>query len=190
MSAKHPGSTEGQGSALPADEAIRINYIHEALRSTFRIEELYRVLAATLLTRSAMGFSRAVLFRWDKPENIFRGFGFFGAADASTHEDQQREIVEEQKALAQSSSISVSPLPEDATDEETLFLHSPDDVRRSNHWQSIAKRCERPPRRSRAEKDDFSLGWLDRQTFLGRRHWNPDGTFQGQQLSPDSSRST
>ncbi len=144
MPANDAASRASSGSILTADEAIRINYIHEALRSTFQIEELYRVLAATLLTRSAMGFSRAVLFRWDKEEHLFRGFGYFGAENRATHERQQQEIAEELKAVAQSSSIGVSPMPGEATDEEALFLHSPDDLRRSNHWQAIAQRCHRP----------------------------------------------
>lgn len=144
MSAKDPRPAGDQTSSLPTDEAIRINYIHEALRSTFRLEELYRVLAATLLTRSAMGFSRAVLFRWNDQENVFEGFGFYGAADRSEHERLQQVVAEEQKTLAQSSSGELSPGAQGPSDEETLFLHSPEDLRRTNHWRSAAGRFERP----------------------------------------------
>lgn len=145
MAAQEPRPAEDQPSSLPTDEAIRINYIHEALRSTFRLEELFRVLAATLLTRSAMGFSRAVLFRWDEQEGVFTGFGYYGAGDREEHERLQREVAEEQKTLAQASSGELNTGQSDPSDEETLFLHSPDDLRRTNFWRSAAQKFERPP---------------------------------------------
>lgn len=143
MSDQHLRPSARRAASLPADEAIRINYIHEALRSTFELQELYHVLAATLLTRSAMGFSRAVLFSWDPLAGVFRGFGFYGAATRDEHFRLQNEIAEQQKALAAASAAASAAQPSRTADEEALYLHSPDDLRRSNHWRATARRFER-----------------------------------------------
>lgn len=156
MSDQDPRPSASRATSLPADEAIRINYIHEALRSTFQLDEIYHVLAATLLTRSAMGFSRAVLFSWDPSDGLFRGLGFFGAATPEEHARLQEQISEEQKALAAVPASGGADEPPSASDEEALYLHSPDDLRRSNLWRSVARRFERA---------DPSPSALQRMTF-------------------------
>lgn len=145
-----------RATSLPADEAIRINYIHEALRSTFQLEELFHVLAATLLTRSAMGFSRAALFSWEPGEGLFRGFGFYGVDTREEHAGLQQQIADEQAALAAASTAASGAEPSRTADEEALYLHSPDDLRRSNHWRATARRFERA---------DPSPAALHRMTF-------------------------
>jgi signal transduction histidine kinase len=142
MAERSPRPDTAAASLLPGSEAVRINFIHEALRSTFHFEDLYHVLPATLLARATLGFSRALLFRWEKDEGVFRGLGFFSAGNRQEHERLQREIAEEQASL--SSAIAGIPEgPEDAA-EETLFLHRPEEMRRSDHWRSIGRRFEQP----------------------------------------------
>lgn len=141
--------------SVPMDEAIRINSIHEALRSTFHLEDLYHVLAATLLMRTAMGFSRALLFCWDEADGQFRGFGYYGAADRAERERQLREIAETQRLLAVAAPVAAER-PAEPTDEEAFFLRSPEKVRQSDHWRAAAKKFERP---------ESDLPGLRRMTF-------------------------
>lgn len=142
--ANHPSDA----AALPEhriEEALTINFIHEGLRGSQSLDSLLKSVVAMLLSRSALGFSRALIFRWDETTRDFGGYGVFGAEDSESHEAVQAEIVSEQRYLDRKARDH-GPLAENLPSEESIFSHDPEDDRRSVFWNfaftKIAQRSE------------------------------------------------
>ena len=106
------------------DRASRISLIDEALRSTLKFDELYKIIVATLISRRTMGFSRAMLFAWDDRDRRFHARAAFGAKDRECHDRIQEEIGAQEQALEEGKNRKPAPCfpsrSEDAVDATRL----------------------------------------------------------------------
>lgn len=109
-----------------------INRIQTALRSTLNIEDIYSIVLSTLVTRNALGFSRALLAGYNETDGMLQGIAALGAEDRETHERVQSEIEAEEKALAHMAR-GLSSLEADKQ-EETLFRRSLRDLSDHSFW--------------------------------------------------------
>lgn len=109
-----------------------INRIHAALRSTLNPEDIYSIILTTLVSRSALNLSRAILAVCDDAQGLLRGLTALGAPDREAHERIQNEIAEEEEALAD----MVRDLGEldEARGEEDLFRQSLQELSSHSFW--------------------------------------------------------
>ncbi|MCX7014878.1 MAG: HAMP domain-containing sensor histidine kinase [Candidatus Sumerlaeota bacterium] len=94
----------GVGGVLRSQLEL-INRLHTALRATLRVEDLYEIVLATIVSEAGLGFDRAYLFLYDEREDVFRGAGAMGADCLERHREIRREIRQESRWLSQNTSI-------------------------------------------------------------------------------------
>lgn len=115
-----------------AERAHMINRVHMALRSTLQLEDIYSIVLATLVSQRGLDFSRAIIFEYQDRTGVFKGLSALGPTDTEAYERLQREIVEEEKALADMMQ-SLGHL-EDSQDEERLFSQSLRELSDHSYW--------------------------------------------------------
>lgn len=121
-------------------QARTMNLIHSALQSTLSAEELERVVVATLVSHRGLGFSRAMLFRYDPVPMVFRGAVAYGAPDAESHSRLRDELREDE--TLQLAIRSPEQLETDWMSEELLLSLSMDDREHSEFWRPVIERYE------------------------------------------------
>lgn len=119
------------------ERAGLINRIHEALRSTVKLEDLCNVVVGILFSQRGLGFSRAILLRWDEKLRSYHVCGALGALDPQTHQHLRREIGEGQMPAANAGSEKPSV---NGTGEERLFSTDPKDLKDHSFWKGITNK--------------------------------------------------
>lgn len=121
-------------------QARTMNLIHSALQSTLNAEELERVVIATLVSHRGLGFSRAMLFRYDPVSSVFRGAVAYGAPDVRSHSSLREELREDE--TLEIAIRSPEQLETDWMSEELLLSLSLEDREQSDFWRPVIARYE------------------------------------------------
>jgi signal transduction histidine kinase len=109
-----------------------INRIHSALRSTLNLEDIHSIILTTLVSRSALDFSRAFLLGYDEGREVYRGLAALGASNREANERIQHEIVEEEQALA--NMVKDLRALEPTAEERTFFTESLRELSSHSFW--------------------------------------------------------
>lgn len=141
---------EATGTAASAprhrvDEAVTINLIHEALRTSRSLDELLDSIVIMLLSRASLGFSRALIFRWDESAQLFRGHGFFAAEDAETHAAVQRQIEQQFHKLLKQNGAGDPTTGRSPNPPGGVYGHTPQQLQETSDWIEVLQRL-RPER--------------------------------------------
>jgi len=109
-----------------------ISSVQSALRGTLKLEDIHSIILSTMIARSAMDFSRAMLFGHDETKGVLRGLAALGGRDAAENERLHREVETEERAVAD----MVKSLAEVETSrgEEDLFNTSLKDFSNHSSW--------------------------------------------------------
>ncbi|MBI1785706.1 HAMP domain-containing histidine kinase [Candidatus Sumerlaeota bacterium] len=137
-----PESAGREHSLLPRllHRARMINHIHDALQSSLNQETLYTIIAATMISHRGMGFSRALVFRYDAAEDCYRVCAGFGSLQRAAHERILKELEEEEeldRAVSEPEGLELEWI-----NEEALFQREEVDVDHPAFWTRIAEKYE------------------------------------------------
>lgn len=117
------------------DRISMINRVHAALRSTLNVDDLHSIILTSIISRSALGFSRALLAAYDEATHSFRGIAALGARSRAEHERLQKEVAAEELSIADMMR-HIDGL--DATaEEQKLLRHSMDELTHHSFWITI-----------------------------------------------------
>lgn len=72
-----------------------INRINTALSSSLKLEDIYSIILAALVSNSGLGFSRAIIFRFDPLQKHFTGYRALGSLDAKEYDKMREEMQTE-----------------------------------------------------------------------------------------------
>jgi signal transduction histidine kinase len=111
------------------DRLGMINRIHTALRSTLKFEDIHSIILSSVISRSGLDFSRALIAEYDQTKGVFRGIAALGASSCEDNDRIHSEIKEEEAVLA--SMVKELNAIEPEVEEQQFFLKSMDDL--SNH---------------------------------------------------------
>lgn len=118
------------------ERAHFMNLIHRTLRSTRKVSEIYPIILGTLVSPQGMGFSRAVVLRWDEAQARYLGHAGLGAAEAEAHRTIQRELSEELKRIRADSGHASEANGGDS-DEASLYWLDLAEMGEERFWQTI-----------------------------------------------------
>ncbi len=117
------------------DRITMINRVHAALRSTLNVDDLHSIVLTSIISNSALGFSRAMLAQYDEATRSFRGIAALGARDRAEYERLQKEVAEEERSIADMMQ-HIDGL--DATaEEQTLLRKSMDELTHHSFWITL-----------------------------------------------------
>jgi signal transduction histidine kinase len=116
------------------------NLIHETLRPEISLDDLYEQLVPLLVSRKAMGFSKAVVLRWDPEERRFLGLTGFGAANPRLHQQLQDRICRDDPPEIDFSHLESPPKATDADEIEDRDVAEGDRI--LNYWRDVARQLE------------------------------------------------
>ncbi|MCE5228364.1 hypothetical protein LLG95_02045 [bacterium] len=117
------------------DRITMINRVHAALRSTLNVDDLHSIILTSIISRSALGFSRALLAAYDETTNSFRGIAALGARNRAEHDRLQKEVAAEERSIAEMMR-HLDGL--DATaEEQSLLRNSMDELTQHSFWITI-----------------------------------------------------
>ncbi|MEN6627639.1 MAG: HAMP domain-containing sensor histidine kinase [Candidatus Sumerlaeia bacterium] len=114
------------------DRIRMINRVHAALRSTLNVDDLHSIILTSIISSSALNFSRALLASYDEASRSFRGISALGARSRAEHERLQREVAEEEKSIADMMR-HIDGL-ETTEEEQSLLRTSMDELTHHSFW--------------------------------------------------------
>ena len=116
-----------------------VNRVHTALASTLQTDEIYSILLATLVSRSGLDFSRAMLFEYSPEQKAFQGRSALGPNDQDEHDRLHREEDAELTKLRELFRTEESSV--DTPDhQQTLIGRSLRDLASQTFWVTIYQR--------------------------------------------------
>ncbi|GAB4322567.1 MAG: hypothetical protein Kow0059_17650 [Candidatus Sumerlaeia bacterium] len=110
---------KGSRDSLQAllEQVELINRLNTALSTSLKLEDIYSVILAALVARNGLGYSRAMIFRYDAAQKHFTGYRALGSLDdreaARMREEMQTEFEFISNAIKD---LAPDPLDEDNVD--------------------------------------------------------------------------
>lgn len=115
-----------------------IGRVHGALRSTLNVDDLHTIILTTLVSHSALDFSRALLLGFDESRGVWHGISALGAADRAQHLRIQNDIAEEESSLADM--VADLRAINASAEEHTLFNKSLRELSSHSFWITTFQR--------------------------------------------------